>query len=145
MNSGYNNLLFTMQSTNIFRKVHDKCLLKNEIWRFWKLLAFLKKSFCGHTTPTSITCDWIIHTYGRMWGDRKGRFVQTGPGELLWVYKSCQIQTQKERFNFFIKDGAIISSRNQYLHFWLKNCSRRHKIYFAHRSYVKNIQRPCTK
>lgn len=96
-----------MQSTNMFRKVHDKCLLKNEIWRFWKLLAFLKKSFCGHTTPTSITCDWIIHTYGRMWGDRKGRLFRQALENCCGFTGVAKYRHKKKDSTFLLKTRQL--------------------------------------
>lgn len=96
-----------MQSTNMFRKVHDKCLLKNEIWRFWKLLAFLKKSFCGHTTPTSITCDRIIHTYGRMWGDRKGRLFRQALENCCGFTGVAKYRHKKKDSTFLLKTRQL--------------------------------------
>lgn len=120
MDSGYDNLLFAMQNTNMPRKVRDKCWLKIEIWRFWKLLAFLKKIFFyGHTTPTSITCDWIIHTYGRMWGDRKGRLFRQ-PHENCCGFTGVAKYRHKKKDPTLHKDETIISSYIQFIHFWLK-------------------------
>lgn len=119
--------------------------LKMKIGGFGNCWLFSKNLFLRshHTYVDNLRLDY---SHLRLYvGRQKGQVVQTDPGELLWVYRSCQIQKQKEKLNFTLKDETIISSHNQYIHFWLKNSNRRHKIYFAHRSYAKKLQRPCIK
>lgn len=119
--------------------------LKVKFGCFGNCWLFSKNLFCGHTTPTSITCDWIIHTYGRMWGDRKGRlFRQTLENCCGFTGVAKYIHKKKDSTSLLKTRQLSLRVINTY-HFWLTNYRRRQKIYFAHRSYAKNIQRPCIK
>lgn len=110
--------------------------LKMKIGGFGNCWLFSKNLFCGHTTPTSITCDWIIHTYGCMWGDRKGRLFRQTLENCCGFAGVAKYRNKKKNLTFLLKTRQL-SLRIINIHFWLKNSNRRHKIYFAHRSYAK--------
>lgn len=81
--------------------------LKMKIGGFGNCWLFSKNLFCGHTTPTSITCDWIIHTYGCMWGDRKGRLFRQTLENCCGFTGVAKYRNKKKNLTFLLKTRQL--------------------------------------